>query len=227
MRTFSKIAMMAACLAGGSGCHLASGLDDFRVNRLEIQPPPETFPCNETEDLFESINPNLWTEALDDGVSLGFGMEGGMVLSLENAAEGSTGGLFSTEAIGFNLCSVTIEITPETMMDTRTRLVLTEEPALDVEPLIEVRRDRSRVRVMVRGDEIESIPFNGEQLFWTVFDDGSQIRFETSEMGDSFTQFSATQSPFEISKLYVGLLVESLADDTTDEVTFLSYYLTP
>ncbi len=213
------------------GCHLASGLDDFRVDRSEVVVMPETFDCTPESDDFETFRDDLWEEQLDATADRGPGviedMEGGMALSLTDANAGDRGGIVTIDKINFRRCGVTMGITPLSGTDTITRLAVFQEPSLEGTPLLEIRREASQVVAYSNGTERNRTPFDGNQLFWRMYDDGSQIQFETSAMDVGFDMFAATKTPTGLDAVHIGLFVQARNDGVSDAITFVSYELAP
>jgi hypothetical protein len=213
------------------GCHIASGIDDLKIDRRVAEVPPEDLACDPIDDDFPSIDGDQWdviegggiTVSHDDAIVTEEAIETGAVISLDDTEASARGGLITVGKLNFNLCTAVVEIDPNADVGAETMIALLENPDDEV-PLVALRKVGSQLVATRRGEELSSIPFNADQRFWRIDQRGEQILMEYSERGMGLWEtVGAVTKPDQVRSVHVGLLVTSESTVATDEAFIFRY----
>src|SRR5690606_32957746 len=99
-------ASVVAILPVVAGCHLASGIDEMKIDRRVAEVPKEKFACEAFADDFEELDASQWQEVdSGEGVELVHDADiTGVIVDLDDAGAGARGGILAGTKVDFNAC---------------------------------------------------------------------------------------------------------------------------
>ncbi len=208
-----------------AGCHIASGIDDIKIDtRVEVI-TAEQFECVRDTDDFVSLDENMWnTVAATDGIDVRHDPAiDGVVFDFANTPAGARAGLITSSKYDFNGCSAILEVVPGMDASTFAMVAVMLDPNDDV-PVVALRKEGSQLIATRYGEQLESVPFNDQQLYWRIIETGGQIRFEHSVEGMGVWEpVAAVVKPEDMKAVHIALFSGASANVQSDTVVLHSY----